>query len=79
MAAWARSGKMKAGCVHTIKKRLGFGKRKGRSTILVEQKIGYGRWPVMKKVGPGLESVRAGRTHTRKEDGILLDLQNKGR
>jgi hypothetical protein len=46
MAAWTRSGKMKAGCVHTVKKRLGFRKRKGRSTILVEQKIGYGRCPI---------------------------------
>ncbi len=50
MTAWARSGKLKAGCAHTVKKRLGFVKRKGRSTILVEQKIGYGRCPGMKKV-----------------------------
>ncbi len=35
MAAWARPGKTKAGCAHTVKKRLGFVKgKKARTTWL---------------------------------------------
>ncbi len=40
---------MRQDVYNTVKKRLGYGKRKGRNNMVV-QKIGYGRCPGMKKV-----------------------------